>query len=337
MEMRNLGRTGLKVSKLCLGAMTFANEDWGCDEPTSQAIVHRFLDAGGNFIDTADGYSAGVSEEITGRAIADRRQSVVLATKVFAPMGPGANDRGLSRKHIMDAVDASLKRLGTDYIDLYQVHGFDEQTPIDETLRALDDCVRSGRVRYVGCSNHFAWQIMKAVALAKELGTARYDCLQPQYSLVSRAIEREVIPLCIDQGIGVIPYSPLAGGVLTGKIRPGEEPPAGTRAAVNPFGGNFYTEERKLAIAQVVVEVAEAVGASPSAVALSWCANQPGITSPIFGARSMEQLEDNLAAAELELDQAANARLEEASALELEYPADILALFRRMARGESRR
>ena len=335
--MRNLGRTGLKVSKLCLGAMTFANKDWGCDEPTSQAIVHRFLDAGGNFIDTADGYSAGVSEEITGRAIADRRQAVVLATKVFAPMGPGANDRGLSRKHIMDAVDASLKRLGTDYIDLYQVHGFDEQTPIDETLRALDDCVRTGRVRYVGCSNHFAWQLMKAVALAKELGTARYDCLQPQYSLVSRAIEREVIPLCIDQGIGVIPYSPLAGGVLTGKIRPGEDPPAVTRAAVNPFGGNFYTEERKLAIAQVVVKVAERVGASPSAVALSWCANQPGITSPIFGARNMEQLDDNLSAAELTLDEAAQAELEEASALELEYPADILALFRRMARGEPRR
>ena len=239
MEMRNLGRTGLKVSKLCLGAMTFANEDWGCDEPTSQRIVHHFLDAGGNFIDTADGYSAGVSEEITGRAIADRRDSVVLATKVFAPMGAGPNDRGLSRKHILDAVDGSLKRLGTDYIDLYQVHGFDEQTPIDETLRALDDCVRSGRVRYIGCSNHFAWQLMKAVALANELGTARYDCLQPNYSLVTRAIEREVLPLCIDQGIGVIPYSPLAGGILTGKMRPGEAPPEGTRAAVNPFERKF--------------------------------------------------------------------------------------------------
>lgn len=330
MEMRNLGRTGLKVSKLCLGAMTFGNQDWGCDEPTSARIVHQFLEAGGNFIDTADAYSAGVSEEITGRAVADRRQSVVLATKVFAPMGPSPNDRGLSRKHILDAVDGSLKRLGTDYIDLYQVHGFDEQTPVDETLRALDDCVRSGRVRYIGCSNHFAWQLMKAVALAKELGTARYDCLQPQYSLVSRAIEREVLPLCIDQGIGVIPYSPLAGGVLTGKILPGKAPPKGTRAAVNPFGGNFYTEERKLAIAQVVVEVANAVGATPSAVALSWCANQPGITSPIFGARTTAQLEDNLAAADLVLDEAANTRLEEASALELEYPADILALFRRV-------
>jgi aryl-alcohol dehydrogenase-like predicted oxidoreductase len=331
MQIRNLGRTGLKVSNLCLGAMTFGNSDWGCDESTSARIVHQFLDHGGNFIDTADAYSAGVSEEITGRAIADRRSEVVIATKVLAPMGTSANDRGLSRKHIMDAVDASLKRLGVDYIDLYQVHGFDEQTPIDETLRALDDCVRSGRVRYIGCSNHFAWQLMKAIALSRELGTARYDCLQPNYSLVTRAIEREMLPLCIDQGVGVIPYSPLAGGILTGKIRAGEAPPAGSRAAVNPFGGNFYSEERKLAIAQVVSEVAEGAGVTSSQVALSWCANQPGITSPIFGARTVEQLEDNLGAADLELDDEANKRLDEASRLELEYPADILAMFRRRA------
>jgi aryl-alcohol dehydrogenase-like predicted oxidoreductase len=330
MKTRNLGRTGLKVSNLCLGAMTFGNTDWGCDEPTSARIVHQFLDHGGNFIDTADAYSAGVSEEITGRAIADRRSSVVIATKVFAPMGKSANDRGLSRKHIMDAVDASLKRLQVDYIDLYQVHGFDEETPVDETLRALDDCVRSGRVRYVGCSNHFAWQLMKAIALSRELGIARYDCLQPHYSLVTRDIEREMLPLCIDQGVGVIPYSPLGGGILTGKIRPGDDPPAGTRAAVNPFGG-YYTAERKLAIAQVVVEVAESQGVTPSQVALSWCANQPGITSPIFGARTVEQLEDNLGGADLELDEEANKRLDDASRLALEYPADILAMFRRRA------
>jgi len=335
MQIRNLGRTGLKVSNLCLGAMTFGNNDWGCDEPTSKRIVHQFLDHGGNFIDTADAYSAGVSEEITGRPIVDRRSSVVIATKVLAPMGKSANDRGLSRKHILDAVDASLKRLQIDYIDLYQVHGFDERTPIDETLRALEDCVRSGRVRYIGCSNHFAWQLMKAIALSRELGTARYDCVQPNYSLVTRAIEREMLPLCIDQGVGVIPFSPLAGGVLTGKIRPGEDPPAGTRAALNPFGGNFYTEERKLVIAQVVVEVAESVGATPSQVALSWCANQPGITSPIFGARTLEQLEDNLGAADLELDDEANKRLDDASRLDLEYPADILAMFRKRAAAES--
>ncbi|MAZ45317.1 MAG: aldo/keto reductase [Gammaproteobacteria bacterium] len=330
MEIRRLGRTGLKVSKLCLGAMTFGNKDWGCDEKTSHQIVKEFLDAGGNFIDTADGYAAGVSEEITGRAIAKQRQSVVLATKVFAPMGAGPNDKGLSRKHILDAVDGSLRRLGTDYIDLYQVHGFDEQTPIDETLRALDDCVRSGRVRYIGCSNHFAWQLMKAIALSKELGVARYDCLQPQYSLVARAIEREIIPLCIDQGVGLIPYSPLAGGILTGKIRRGESPPKGTRADVNPFGGNFYTEERKLNIAEEVANIAQDVGATPSAVALSWCTNQPGITSPIFGARSIEQLKDNLASVQLTLDEETNQRLESASAIPVEYPSDILAMFRRM-------
>lgn len=330
MEIRRLGRTGLKVSKLCLGAMTFGNKDWGCDEKTSHLIVSQFLDAGGNFIDTADGYAAGVSEEITGRAIAKQRQSVILATKVFAPMGTGPNDKGLSRKHILDAVDGSLRRLGTDYIDLYQVHGFDEQTPVDETLRALDDCVRTGKVRYVGCSNHFAWQLMKAIALSKELGITRYDCLQPQYSLVARAIEREIIPLCIDQGVGVIPYSPLAGGILTGKIRRGESPPKGTRADVNPFGGNFYTEERKLNIAEEVANIAQDIGATPSAVALSWCANQPGITSPIFGARTIEQLQDNLASLQLTLDEETNQRLESASAIPVEYPSDILAMFRRM-------
>ena len=330
MEIRRLGRTGLKVSKLCLGAMTFGNKDWGCDEKTSHLIVSQFLDAGGNFIDTADGYAAGVSEEITGRAIAKQRQSVILATKVFAPMGTGPNDKGLSRKHILDAVDGSLRRLGTDYIDLYQVHGFDEQTPVDETLRALDDCVRTGKVRYVGCSNHFAWQLMKAIALSKELGITRYDCLQPQYSLVARAIEREIIPLCIDQGVGVIPYSPLAGGILTGKIRRGESPPKGTRADVNPFGGNFYTEERKLNIAEEVANIAQDIGATPSAVALSWCANQPGITSPIFGARTVEQLQDNLASLQLTLDEETNQRLESASAIPVEYPSDILAMFRRM-------
>jgi aryl-alcohol dehydrogenase-like predicted oxidoreductase len=176
---------------------------------------------------------------------------------------------------------------------------------------------------------------MKAIALSKELGVARYDCLQPNYSLVTRAIEREMLPLCIDQGVGVIPYSPLAGGILTGKMRPGQEPPAGTRAALNPFGGNFYTEERKLAIAQEVIDVAESVGATPSQVALSWCANQPGITSPIFGARSIEQLEDNLGAADLDLDEETNKRLDKASRLELEYPADILAMFRRRAAAET--
>jgi aryl-alcohol dehydrogenase-like predicted oxidoreductase len=325
MRMRKLGRTGLKVSNLCLGAMTFGNAQWGCDEPTSRKIVDRFLDAGGNFIDTADVYSAGSSEEITGRAIREKRQQVVLATKVAGPMGSSPNDLGVSRKHILDAVDASLARLGTDYIDLYQVHAYDPTTPLDETLRALDDCVRAGKVRYAGCSNYSAWQLMKAVALAKELGTARFDSLQPQYSLVCRFIEREHLPLCIEEGIGVIPWSPLAGGLLTGKVRRGAELPKGTRAAVDAMNRERFVQERNLEIAETVIAVAESLGKTASQVALAWAASQPGVTSPIFGARTLEQLEDNLGAADLRLDAEASKRLDEASALELVYPYDFHA------------
>jgi aryl-alcohol dehydrogenase-like predicted oxidoreductase len=328
--MRKLGRTGLKVSNLCLGAMTFGNAQWGCDEATSKAIVDRFTEAGGNFIDTADMYSVGVSEEITGRAIRDRRQSLVLATKVAGPMGSGPNDLGLSRKHILDAVEASLRRLGTDYIDLYQVHAYDPTTPLDETLRALDDCVRTGKVRYLGCSNFSAWQLMKANALARELGTARFDCLQPQYSLVCRTIEREHLPLCIEEGIGVIPWSPLGGGLLTGKIRKGQAPPAGSRAAVETMNRERFLEERNLKIAEVVAEVAKTLGKTSSQIALAWVLRQPGVTSPIFGARSLTQLDDNLGAADLMLDEEAVKRLEDVSQLELVYPYDFHARVRMM-------
>jgi aryl-alcohol dehydrogenase-like predicted oxidoreductase len=320
-KIRKLGRTGLKVSNLCLGAMTFGNSQWGCDEATARKIVDRFLDAGGNFIDTADVYSNGISEEITGRAVRGRRQQVVLATKVAGPMGATPNDLGLSRKHILDAVDASLHRLGTDYIDLYQVHAYDPTTPLDETLRALDDCVRAGKVRYLGCSNYSAWQLMKATALARELGTARYDCLQPQYSLACRSIEREHLPLCREEGIGVIPWSPLAGGLLTGKVRRGEEVPAGTRASVDPNWERFRGEQN-LAIAERVIELAGELGCTPSQLALGWVTNQSGITSPIFGARTLEQLEDNLGAADLRPDDAVGQKLDEVSALELVYPYD---------------
>jgi aryl-alcohol dehydrogenase-like predicted oxidoreductase len=321
MKIRKLGRTGLKVSNLCLGTMTFGNAQWGCDESTSRKIVDRFLDAGGNFVDTADVYSNGVSEEITGRAVQGRRQQVILATKVAGPMGTSPNDLGLSRKHILDAVDASLRRLGTDYIDLYQVHAYDPTTPLDETLRALDDCVRSGKVRYVGCSNYSAWQLMKATALARELGTARYDCLQPQYSLACRFIEREHLPLCREEGIGVIPWSPLAGGLLTGKIRRGQHVPTGTRASVDPNWERFRGE-RHLAIAERVVELAGELGCTPSQLALGWAASQSGVTSPIFGARTLEQLEDNLGAADLRIEDAVTRKLDEVSALELVYPYD---------------
>jgi len=335
MRIRKLGRTGLKVSNLCLGAMTFGNQQWGCDEATSKAIVDRFLEAGGNFIDTADVYVSGVSEEITGRAIRDKRQSLVLATKVAGPMGGGPNDLGLSRKHILDAVEASLRRLGTDYIDLYQVHAYDPTTPLDETLGALDDCVRSGKVRYAGCSNYSAWQLMKANALARELGIARFDCLQPQYSLICRFIEREHLPLCIEEGIGVIPWSPLAGGLLTGKMKKGQAPPEGSRASVDTMNQERFSSERNLEIADVVAQVARTLGKTSSQVALAWVTRQEGVTSTIFGARTLEQLEDNLGAADLTLDEEAIGRLEEISQLELVYPYDFHARVRALM-GEQR-
>jgi aryl-alcohol dehydrogenase-like predicted oxidoreductase len=322
MKLRKLGRTGLKVSNLCLGTMTFGNATWGCDEPTSARLVARCLDAGGNFIDTADVYSTGVSEEITGRAIRNKRSQVILATKVAGPMGTTPNDLGLSRKHVLDAVDASLRRLGTDYLDLYQVHAYDPTTPLDETLRALDDCVRSGKVRYLGCSNFSAWQLMKATALAKELGTARFDCLQPQYSLVCRYIEREHLPLCLEEGIGVIPWSPLGGGLLTGKVGKGGAAPEGSRAAVDPMNRERFRSEKNLAIADAVKAVAQTLGKTPSQIALGWCAVQKGVTSPIFGARTLEQLEDNLGAADLVIPEEQAKRLDEASKLELVYPYD---------------
>jgi aryl-alcohol dehydrogenase-like predicted oxidoreductase len=330
MKLRKLGRTGLKVSNLCLGTMTFGNAAWGCDEPTSARIVARFLDAGGNFIDTADVYSSGVSEEITGRAIRNKRSQVVLATKVAGPMGGGPNDLGLSRKHVLDAVDASLRRLGTDYLDLYQVHAYDPTTPLDETLGALDDCVRAGKVRYVGCSNFSAWHLMKATALAKELGTVRFDCLQPQYSLVCRSIEREHLPLCVEEGIGVIPWSPLGGGLLTGKFKRDGEAPAGSRAAVDPMNRERFKSERNLAIAEAVSAVAKSLGKTASQVALAWVATQKGVSSPIFGARTLEQLEDNLGAADLTLPAEAQKRLDDVSALELVYPYDFHARVRTM-------
>jgi len=329
-KLRRLGRTGLKVSNLCLGTMTFGNAQWGCDEATARKIVDRFVDAGGNFVDTADVYSNGVSEEICGRALREKRHQVVLATKVAGPMGAGPNDLGLSRRHILDGIDASLRRLGTEFIDLYQVHAYDPTSPLDETLRALDDCVRAGKVRYVGCSNYSAWQLMKANALARELGTARYDCLQPQYSLVCRHIEREHLPLCREEGIGVIPWSPLGGGLLTGKMRKGAAPPAGSRAAVDPANRERFTRDRNLEIAEAVIEIAKRIGRSASQVALAWVVQQPGVTSPIFGARSLEQLEDNLGAADLVLDAEAARRLDEASALELIYPYDFHARVRAM-------
>ena len=248
-------------------------------------------------------------------------------------MGASLNDLGLSRKHILDSVDASLKRLDTEYIDLYQVHAYDPTTPLDETLTALNDCVRAGKVRYIGCSNYSAWQLMKATALAKELGVARYDCLQPQYSLVCRYIEREHVPLCVEEGIGIIPWSPLGGGMLTGKIRRGEAPPQGSRASQQASQNERFTNEKNLDVAEALIQVAEKVGHTPSQVALSWCMNQPGVTAPIFGARTMAQLEDNIAAADIDLDKASLQALDDASKLEMIYPYDFHQMVRGMVEG----
>ena len=321
MEYRRLGETGLMVSELCLGCMTFGRET---DEEDSKGLVGRFLDAGGNFIDTADVYSKGVSEEISGRAIRGVRDDVVLATKVRFPMGDGPNDVGLSRKHVTQGCEDSLRRLGTDFIDLYQVHCWDAATPLEETLSALTDLVRAGKVRYVGVSNFTAWQIMKSVCVSEANGFERFVCLQPQYSLVERNVEYEILPVCEEGGLGVIPWSPLGGGFLSGKYRRGEEPPEGSRISEAVESMEEYWDrratERNWRVLDVVGEIAEATGRSYAQIALNWLLRQPMVTAPILGVRTMEQLEDNLGAAGWELDEDQVRRLSEAGAPEDTYP-----------------
>ncbi|MBA2443235.1 MAG: aldo/keto reductase [Rubrobacter sp.] len=322
MEYRKLGRTGLMVSELCLGTMTFGNE---ADEETSKRVTDRFIEAGGNFIDTADVYSKGLSEEITGRAIKDYRDDVVLATKFRFPMGDGPNDRGASRKHIVAACEASLKRLGTDYIDLYQIHCWDAHTPPEETMAALDDLVRSGKVLYTGCSNFSGWQIEKSLRVSERYGLARFDCLQPQYSLVVRDIEHEVLPVCREEGLGVIPWSPLAGGFLTGKYSREDAPPENTRMAAWTDTWERHATPEKFDIVDRVSGIAGGRGKEPAQVALNWVKDRPGVTSPIIGARDVDQLEKNLGATGWSLDPGEQDVLEEASALPYAYPYNMIA------------
>jgi len=323
MDLRPLGKTGIRVSELCLGAMTFGRE---ADEATSRQMVDRFLDAGGNFIDTADVYNEGVSEEITGRAIAAKRDEVVLATKVRFATGPGPNDVGLSRRHIRLGVEASLRRLGTDWIDLYQVHCWDDRTPLEETLATLDDLVEQGKVRYLGASNFAAWHLATALGKSALHGWERFSCLQPEYSLVTRDIERELLPLCQAEGLGVIPWSPLAGGILTGKYRRGEDLPTGTRGgdAEEPITFTYRLDDRAWRIVDAVGKVAADTGKTSAQVALNWVSNRPGVTAPIIGARSLEQLEDNLASVEFDLDEQQNIQLFWASAFPRGYPYDFI-------------
>jgi aryl-alcohol dehydrogenase-like predicted oxidoreductase len=325
MEYRQLGRSGLRLSNLTLGTMTFGGHgQFGNVGKTDLAGARRqidmALDAGVNMIDTANMYSAGASEEIIGQALSGRRERVLLATKARFPMGPGPNEQGLSRHHLIEACEASLRRLRTDHIDLYQVHEWDGQTPLEETLSALDHLVRSGKVRYVGCSNFAGWQMMKALGIAELKGLPGFVSQQVYLSLQERSAEYEIVPAAIDRGLGLLIWSPLAGGLLSGKYRRGAEPPEGSRHASEWSEPPVYDEDRLYDTIETLVELAEARGVSAAQVALAWLLARPGITSVIVGARTDEQLADNLAAATLQLDPAEHARLEAVSRPPLIYP-----------------
>lgn len=292
MDYVNLGRTGVKVSPLCLGTMMFGGQT---DETESTEIIQSALDSGINFIDTADIYNAGQSEVVVGRAIASRRQEVVLATKGRNPMGTHPNAKGATRLHLMQALNDSLKRLGTDYIDVYYTHTPDYETPIDETLRAMDDMVRSGKVHYIACSNFRAWRLCEALWTSDKLGLNRFVCVQPLYNIVNRDIEVELLPLCKEHKIGVVSYSPLARGILTGKYKPGQAYPEGSRASRNdPRMLQAELRDASLEISQVITDYCEGKGVSPSQFALAWCLKNPIITSVIIGPKRMDQFLDNL-------------------------------------------
>ena len=316
MEYTRLGGTGLKVSRLCLGAMTYGSKkwrEWVLEEEESRPFLRRALEAGLNFFDTADVYSNGVSEEILGRALKDfgpSRDRLVIATKVHGPMGDDPNQRGLSRKHILHSIDASLKRLGTDYVDLYQIHRFDYETPIEETLAALDDVVRAGKALYIGASSMYAWQFAKMLCAADRLGLARFVSMQNHYNLIYREEEREMLPLCREEGIGVIPWSPLARGFLAGNRRPGDYGET-IRAKTDEYAQKMYYQPSDFAVVERVTAIARQRGVSNAQVALAWLLAKPGVTAPIIGASKMQHLDDALAALTLKLDEAELRALEE--------------------------
>jgi aryl-alcohol dehydrogenase (NADP+) len=315
MELVNLGRTGLKVSRLCLGTMTYGTPKWRpwvLDEEASRPFFRRAIEAGINFFDTADMYSNGASEEVTGRALKEfaRREEVVIATKVFHATGPAANERGLARKHIRHAAEASLRRLGTDYIDVYQIHRYDPQTPIEETLAALDELVRAGKVLHIGASSMFAWQFAQALYRADARGLARFATMQNHYNLVYREEEREMMPLCQAEGIGVIPWSPLARGFLAGNRRR-QDYGETARAKTDDIAQRMYYQESDFAVVDRVCEVAARRGVKPVQVALAWILAKPFVSAPIIGVSRMEQLEDALAAVPIRLEADEIAALEE--------------------------
>jgi aryl-alcohol dehydrogenase (NADP+) len=323
MKYANLGSTGMRVSRICLGCMTYGSSswrDWVLDYPASLPFIESALAEGINFFDTADVYSLGESERVLGRALRElgaAREKLVIATKVFNPMGSDVNDRGLSRKHIMKSIDASLSRLGMDYVDLYQVHRFDTRTPIEETMEALNDVVRAGKALYIGASSMYAWQFAKMQQVAKERGFARFVSMQNHYNLVYREEEREMNPLCLDQGVGLIPWSPLARGFLAGNrprgaVQPGEN--AGTtRARSDDFAHRLYYQDADFDVVDAVGEVARARGVNHAQVALAWLLAQPGVSAPIVGASKPQHLADAIAALPIQLTPA------ECKALEAPY------------------
>lgn len=329
MEYRFLGATGLKVSELCLGAMTFGRET---TEEDSYKILNRFIEAGGNFIDTADVYSQGASETILGKWLeGQKREDLVVATKVRFAMGEGPNDSGLSRKHIMAGVEASLRRLETEYVDLYQVHMWDPKTPLEETLGTLDTLVKSGKVRYIGASNYAGYQLQKSVDISLRLGWEPFSCLQPLYNLLDRSIEWEILPVCERQGIGVIPWSPLRGGWLSGKYKRGmTAPPPNTRVEdATKFGWseawNVYDNERTWNVIDALLAIASEIGKSPAQVALRWLLQRPSVTAPIIGVRTIQHLEDNLGIVGWKLSPETMERLNNVSRMDLAYPYNSLA------------
>src|SRR5437868_13767901 len=309
MQIRRLGKTGLKVSEICLGTMTFGHQ---CDEPTSFAIMDKAAEHGVNFIDTADVYpvpptpeTAGRTEEIVGKWLQGRSEQFVLATKCRMRVGHGPNDEGLSRKHILKAVSDSLRRLRTDYIDLYPTHSPDPETPIEETLRAFDDLARQGKVRYTGCSNYPVWQVALSLGVSEQLNLARFDCVQPRYNLLYREIETELLPLCRDQGLGVIAYNPLAGGFLTGKYKSLDAPVPGTRFTLGKTGDLYrerYWQQAQLEAVEQLRRFFEPRGKSLAQVAVKWVLDQPGVTAAIVGASRPEQLQETLVAPTITLD-----------------------------------
>lgn len=320
MEYRRMGRSGLRVSELCLGTMTFGH---GTDESTAGKIVDLAFDAGINFFDTANSYSEGLSEEYLGKALKGRRRDAVVATKFSNPMGPGPNDGGMSRVHIMQAIEDSLRRLQMDYVDLFYIHHVDVDCPMEEMLRAMDDLVTQGKVRYTACSNYQAWRLMECLWLSDHNDLARFECYQPQYSLVVRDIEQELLPICDYKGLGVVCWAPIAGGFLSGKYKPGERTMAGTRSEEAwAYPSRFFAANAD-EILRTLLAVADDTGRSPAQVALRWAVQRPGITSIITGARTLEQARDNMLTGSFQLSDEHMRLLDEVSYLPHRYPEEM--------------